>query len=377
MGRAVPTSGCDEQRRPRLGKAQGRLRGPVALPADAVAEGRSRASRPGRRRGAAGAGRQGDHARHALRLQGGGRRDERRSARPWTAALMLVVAYAGARFGGVLADNLRNALFEKVGQNAARRLAARVFRHVHALQPALPPRAAHRQPDQDRRARHQEHRHDALFPAVQHRPDGDRADRHLRHLLREVRAGTGRRDAGDGRALHRLHPQGDRLAHPSAARDERGRQQGDRPRGRQPAQLRDGQIFRRRGARGAALRRGDRAASPGPRSSNEVSLAWLNIGQSLITNLMMAGRDGLHRLGLEPGALHAGRRGAGQQPADAAVPPARHARLGLSLDPPGADRHGGDVRPDRHAGRGGRRARRAGAGGRRRPCPVRGCRVRL
>jgi ATP-binding cassette subfamily B protein len=51
----------------------------------------------------------------------------------WTAALMLVVAYAGARFGGVLADNLRNALFEKVGQNAARRLAARVFRHVHSL----------------------------------------------------------------------------------------------------------------------------------------------------------------------------------------------------------------------------------------------------
>ena len=39
----------------------------------------------------------------------------------WTAALMLVVAYAGARFGGVLAVNLRNALLEKVGQSAARR----------------------------------------------------------------------------------------------------------------------------------------------------------------------------------------------------------------------------------------------------------------
>ena len=46
------------------------------------------------------------------------------------------------------------------------------------------------------------------------------------------------------------------------ARDERGRQQGDRPRGRLPAQLRDGQIFRRRGARGAALRRGDRRLHP-------------------------------------------------------------------------------------------------------------------
>src|SRR6185436_14181225 len=54
-------------------------------------------------------------------------------AAAWMAALMLVVAYAGARFGGVLADNLRNALFEKVGQSAARRLAARVFRHIHSL----------------------------------------------------------------------------------------------------------------------------------------------------------------------------------------------------------------------------------------------------
>src|SRR3982751_7052702 len=45
----------------------------------------------------------------------------------------LVVAYAGARFGGVLSDNLRNAIFEKVGQDAARRLAGKVFRHVHDL----------------------------------------------------------------------------------------------------------------------------------------------------------------------------------------------------------------------------------------------------
>src|ERR671910_457290 len=45
----------------------------------------------------------------------------------------LVVAYAAARFGGVLSDNLRNALFEKVGQNAARRLAGQVFRHIHDL----------------------------------------------------------------------------------------------------------------------------------------------------------------------------------------------------------------------------------------------------
>ncbi len=45
----------------------------------------------------------------------------------------LVVAYAGARFGGTLFDNLRNAIFEAVGQDAARRLSVDVFAHLHRL----------------------------------------------------------------------------------------------------------------------------------------------------------------------------------------------------------------------------------------------------
>ncbi len=48
-------------------------------------------------------------------------------------ALALVLAYSAARFGSVLFDNLRNAIFERVGQDAARRLSEHVFRHVHAL----------------------------------------------------------------------------------------------------------------------------------------------------------------------------------------------------------------------------------------------------
>ena len=48
-------------------------------------------------------------------------------------AIALVSAYAGARFGGVLLDNLRNAIFEAVGQDATRRLAEQVFRHLHDL----------------------------------------------------------------------------------------------------------------------------------------------------------------------------------------------------------------------------------------------------
>jgi len=48
-------------------------------------------------------------------------------------AIALVAAYAGARFGGVLFDNLRNGLFERVGQDATRRLAETTFRHLHDL----------------------------------------------------------------------------------------------------------------------------------------------------------------------------------------------------------------------------------------------------
>ena len=48
-------------------------------------------------------------------------------------AIALVAAYAGARFGGVLFDNLRNSVFERVGQDATRRLAESTFRHLHDL----------------------------------------------------------------------------------------------------------------------------------------------------------------------------------------------------------------------------------------------------
>ncbi len=50
-----------------------------------------------------------------------------------TLILAMVIGYAAARFGGTLFDNLRNAVFERVGQDATRRLAAAVFRHLHQL----------------------------------------------------------------------------------------------------------------------------------------------------------------------------------------------------------------------------------------------------
>lgn len=45
----------------------------------------------------------------------------------------LVLGYAGARFSTTLFDNLRNVVFERVGQEATRRLAAQVFGHLHRL----------------------------------------------------------------------------------------------------------------------------------------------------------------------------------------------------------------------------------------------------
>ena len=45
----------------------------------------------------------------------------------------LAIGYAAARFASVLFDNLRNAVFERVGQEATRALATDVFRHLHRL----------------------------------------------------------------------------------------------------------------------------------------------------------------------------------------------------------------------------------------------------
>ena len=51
----------------------------------------------------------------------------------YTLALAFVLAYAGGRFAGVLFDNLRNIVFERVGQDATRALAEDVFARLHRL----------------------------------------------------------------------------------------------------------------------------------------------------------------------------------------------------------------------------------------------------
>lgn len=47
--------------------------------------------------------------------------------------MLTVLAYTAGRFGGVLFDNLRNIVFERVGQDATRALAENVFARLHRL----------------------------------------------------------------------------------------------------------------------------------------------------------------------------------------------------------------------------------------------------
>jgi ATP-binding cassette subfamily B protein len=49
------------------------------------------------------------------------------------AALALVIAYAAGRFATVAFDNVRNMVFERVGQDAVRHLTEDVFRRLHRL----------------------------------------------------------------------------------------------------------------------------------------------------------------------------------------------------------------------------------------------------
>ena len=54
-------------------------------------------------------------------------------AEAFTVAAAFVLAYAAGRFSGVLFDNLRNIVFERVGQDATRHLAEDVFARLHRL----------------------------------------------------------------------------------------------------------------------------------------------------------------------------------------------------------------------------------------------------
>jgi len=206
----------------------------------------------------------------------------------FAAVAMLVFAYAAARFGAVLTDNLRNAIFEKVGQDAARRLAARVFRHIHSLSLRF----------------HLERRTGSLSKIVER---GTKSiDMMLYFLLFNIAptiielaaiCGIFFVKFGPGLVVATLVMVAAYIAFTRWVTDWRNalrREMNDvdnQAIGRAVDSLLNYETVKYFGAEEREAGRYDQAIGAFARASvrNEVSLSWLNIGQSLITNLMMAG----------------------------------------------------------------------------------------
>jgi ATP-binding cassette, subfamily B, heavy metal transporter len=200
----------------------------------------------------------------------------------------LVLAYCTARFAGVLSDNLRNALFEKVGQHAARRLAARVFRHIHDLSLRF----------------HLERRTGSLTKIVER---GTKSiDMMLYFLLFNIAPTIIELVAiciiflvkfGAGLVAATLCMVAIYIGFTRKVTDWRAhlqRQMNDvdnKAIGRAVDSLLNYETVKYFGAEEREAKRYDEAIGAFTRAAvrNETSLAWLNIGQSLITNMMMAG----------------------------------------------------------------------------------------
>ncbi|HEY8432998.1 MAG TPA: ABC transporter ATP-binding protein/permease [Sphingomicrobium sp.] len=201
---------------------------------------------------------------------------------------MLVAAYAIARFAGVLSDNLRNAIFEKVGQHAARQLAANVFRHIHDLSLRF----------------HLERRTGSLTKVVER---GTKSiDMMLYFLLFNigptlieltaacviffVKFGPGLVAATLGMmAIYIVFTR--RVTEWRAELQRQLNDVDNKAIGRAVDSLLNYETVKYFNAEERETRRYDEAIGAFARATvrNEVSLAWLNIGQALITNLMMAG----------------------------------------------------------------------------------------
>jgi ATP-binding cassette subfamily B protein len=207
---------------------------------------------------------------------------------PFAVVAGLVLAYAAARFGGVLSDNLRNAIFEKVGQDAARRLAGSVFRHVHDLSLRF----------------HLERRTGSLTKIVER---GTKSiDMMLYFILFNIVPTVIELTAicviffvkfGAGLVVGTLAIVVIYIGFTRKVSDWRThiqRQMNDvdnKAIGRAVDSLLNYETVKYFGAEDREAKRYEDAVGAFARASvrNEVSLAWLNIGQSLITNLMMAG----------------------------------------------------------------------------------------
>ena len=200
----------------------------------------------------------------------------------------LVFGYCTARFGGVLSDNLRNAVFEKVGQTAARRLAGQVFRHIHSLSLRF----------------HLERRTGSLTKIVER---GTKSiDMMLYFILFNIAPTLIELVAicaiflvkfGPGLVAATLAMVAIYIVFTRRVTDWRTQLQRQMNEvdntaiGRAVDSLLNYETVKYFGAEEREAKRYDEAIGAFAKATvrNETSLAWLNIGQSLITNLMMAG----------------------------------------------------------------------------------------
>ncbi|WP_114953446.1 ABCB family ABC transporter ATP-binding protein/permease [Sphingosinicella terrae] len=219
--------------------------------------------------------------------------------------IALVIAYVAARFGGVLFDNIRNAVFERVGQDAARRLAETVFRHIHALSLRF----------------HLERRTGALTKIVER---GTKSiDMMLYFLLFNIAPTIIELAAiciifgvkfGPGLVVATLVMVVAYIAFTRIVTEWRAKLQrqmnevDNQAIARAVDSLLNYETVKYFNAEDREARRYGQAARAFADASvrNEQSLAWLNVGQSLITNLMMAGAMAYTVWGWSRGAFTAG-----------------------------------------------------------------------
>jgi ABC-type transport system involved in Fe-S cluster assembly fused permease/ATPase subunit len=220
-------------------------------------------------------------------------------------AIALVAAYAGARFTGVLFDNLRNGIFERVGQDATRRLAETTFRHLHQLSLRF----------------HLERRTGAVTKIVER---GTKSiDTMLYFILFNI-APTALQLAivltlfwvkfGIGLVVATIVMVGLYIRYTRMVTDWRTKlrvQMNDLDTGavaRAVDSLLNYETVKYFGAEEREAARYGRAVARYADAAvkNETSLAWLNVGQSLITNVMMAGAMGFVVWGWSKGRFNTG-----------------------------------------------------------------------
>src|SRR5687768_5421833 len=220
-------------------------------------------------------------------------------------AIGLVVAYAGGRFAGVLFENLRNAIFERVGLDAARRFADNVLRNIHALSLRF----------------HLERRTGALTKIVER---GIKSiDMMLYFLLFNIAPTVIELGViciifavkfGPGLVVATLVMVVAYIGFTRVVTDWRSRLQrqmnemDNRTIARAVDSLLNYETVKYFSAEEREARRYDQALRTLNNAAvrNATSLAWLNIGQSLITNLMMAGAMAYTVWGWSRGAFTTG-----------------------------------------------------------------------